>query len=73
MSSAALSSVMLWLKTNGLTGIDMDNEQEIATSGTVKRVTLAAIKVGLKLTAAPYYLEGWEEWYQYVSKYSGVV
>ncbi|GGD11692.1 hypothetical protein [Hyunsoonleella pacifica] len=73
MSSTALSSVMLWLKTNGLTGIDMDNEQEIATSEKVKTVTLAAIKAGLKLTAAPYYLEGWEEWYQYVSKYSGVV
>lgn len=70
-----LYNVMEWLKSNWIAGIDIDYEDgNPMQSQEVKTVTLAAIKAGLALTAAPYILhDGWMAWCEYVETNKGKV
>ncbi len=80
MSPSALAQVMTWLKTNGITGIDMDCENWNQPGGlspmdpACQTVTLAAIAAGLALTAAPYNrLDGWQHWCAFVRQHQGTL
>jgi hypothetical protein len=74
MASKARANVMSWLKTNGFTGIDLDVETQDPTDANTQGVTRAAIKAGLKLTAAPYDPEvDWKGWCEFVTANDGTV
>lgn len=80
LSTIQLATVMNWLKSNGITGVDIDAEnwgQEGGLSpmdSQVQIVTLAIIKAGLELTAAPYNdLEGWKSWQTFVIQNGGSI
>ena len=80
MSSSGLASVMTWLKTSGIAGIDMDCENWGQPGGLnpmdppCQKVTLAAIAAGLALTAAPYKQQGdWQNWCTFVTQNGGNV
>lgn len=74
MTQGALAKVMMWFKTHGIKGVDMDCKQLSPMSGPVTKVTLAAIHAGLALTAAPcLYTDHWQHWCNLVSFNCGVV
>lgn len=72
---AAAMDILVFLKnTLGLDGIDLDYEGDISTSSNMYPVAKAAVSVGLKLTAAPYFSSNeWQTWVDYVQGLGGTV
>ena len=58
----------------GVDGIDLDYEGSIDSSAPIYPVADAAVQVGLKITAAPYFgKSSWNDWVQHVKKQAGTV
>ena len=72
---AAAMDILSYLKnTLGLDGIDLDYEGDISSSSNMYPVAAAAVSVGLKLTAAPYFSSGdWQAWVEYIQGLGGTV
>ncbi|MES0490441.1 MAG: hypothetical protein ABUK01_10640 [Leptospirales bacterium] len=73
---AAAAKILSYIKNNlGFDGIDLDYEgSDFSTTSPVYTVALAAINVGLKVTAAPYWgKENWQSWVTYVQANNGTV
>ena len=73
-NTAAINILKYIKNTLGVDGIDLDYESDTSSSSNMYPVALAAISVGLKLTAAPYQNPSdWQAWVQYVQQNNGTV
>jgi len=74
-NNAAAMQVFTYLKnTLSLDGIDLDYEGDTSTASNMYPVAAAAVKAGLKVTAAPYFSPGdWQAWVSYVQGLGGTV
>lgn len=72
---AAAMNILTYLKnTLGLDGIDIDYESDTSSSSNMYPLAAAAVSVGLKITAAPYYNDSdWNAWVQYLQNKGGTV
>lgn len=74
-NSQAMPAILHWIKnTLGVDGIDLDYEGSTSLRSNMYPLALAAIKAGLKLTAAPFCNPAdWQQWVQYVQSNNGIV